>query len=81
MAAMAEATDVTNARLHTQSEKVKVKAKGGAKKQAKVTEVRDTEAKVTAARAEEKAKDTEVRAEKDTEAIGAKAEKARVCMG
>ena len=47
----------------------------------KVTEVRDTEAKVTAARAEEKAKDTEARAEKDTEAIGAKAEKARVCMG
>ena len=47
----------------------------------KVTEVRDTEAKVTAARAEEKEKDTEVRAEKDTEAIGARAAKARVCMG
>jgi hypothetical protein len=49
--------------------------------QARVTEVRDTEAKVTAVRAEEKVKDSEAKAEKGTEAIGAKAARAKAFMG
>ena len=60
--------------------KGKGKGKGWGKDSGKGYGLRDTEAKVTAVRAEEKEKDTVAKAEKGTEAIGAKA-RARACMG